>query len=283
MVAFSPAPLLKPQTGPDVVSTMEGPRGPGRVAGKIALVTGGTQGLGYSVASLLALEGAHVIVADLGDAAGDTAVRSIRKNSGNASFSRLDVRDEEQWVALIDDITQSYGSLDVLVNNAGVSLQRNVVDTTLDEWRHVLSTNLEGTFLGLKHGIGAIARSGGGSIINLSSVDGIVASPDLAAYCASKGGVRLLSKSAALYCGSVRNGVRVNSVHPSFILGPLTDTYLRGQDDPEAAMHAMEQAHPIGRLGQPADVAYGVLYLASDEASWVTGSELVIDGGWTAA
>jgi len=158
-----------------------------------------------------------------------------------------------------------------------------VVDTSLEEWRHLQSINLDGVFLGVKHGIPAITASGGGSIVNLSSMEGIIAHPEMAAYNASKGGVRLLTKSAALYCGRERNNVRVNSVHPAFVWGPLLEEYLETQPDREEALTALQDAHPIGYLGDPEDVAYGVLYLASDESKWTTGTELVLDGGWTAA
>lgn len=183
---------------------------------------------------------------------------------------------------MLAEVYSTRGGLHVVVNNAGVALQKNIVETTFEEWRRVQSIKLDGVFLGVKHGISAIAASGGGSIVNLASVEGIVADPEMAAYDASKGGVRALTKSAALYCGKARNGVRVNSVHPSFTQGPLTDRYLAAQLDPGAAYVALADAHPIGALGEPDDVAHGVLYLASDESKWVTGTELVIDGGWTA-
>lgn len=249
----------------------------------MAIVTGGAQGLGRAIAIRLAGEGARVEIADLSADAGRSVVSEIQAAGGRASFRALDVRIEDQWIGLIGEVVEELGALHILVNSAGVSLQASVVDTSFDDWRRVMSTNLDGTFLGIKHAIPAIAASGGGSIVNLSSVDGIVASPDLAAYNASKGGVRLLSKSAALHCGQARNGVRVNSVHPSFVRGPLTDAYLRGHEDPDALLREIENSHPIGFLGEPDDIAHGVLYLASDESRWVTGSELVIDGGWTAA
>jgi NAD(P)-dependent dehydrogenase (short-subunit alcohol dehydrogenase family) len=251
----------------------------GRVEGKVALVTGAAQGLGRAIAELLGREGAHVVVTDIQDELG----ASVADGIANASFLPHDVAVEEDWERVIGDVLSARGALHILVNNAGIALQKNVVDTTLEEWRRLQAINLDGVFLGVKHGIPAIAASGGGSIVNLSSMEGIIAHPEMAAYNASKGGVRLLTKSAALYCGKQRTGVRVNSVHPAFATGPLLEEYLDAQPDREKALAELKDAHPIGYLGEPQDVAYGVLYLASDESKWVTGTELVLDGGWTAA
>jgi 3(or 17)beta-hydroxysteroid dehydrogenase len=250
-----------------------------RVEGKVALVTGGAQGLGRAIAELLGNEGARVVITDLQDALGAEVAAGI----AGASFLHQDVALEEEWERVISEVVAEHGGLHVLVNNAGIALQKNVVDTTLEEWRQLQSINLDGVFLGVKYGIPAIAASGGGSIVNLSSMEGIIAHPEMAAYNASKGGVRLLTKSAALYCGRERNGVRVNSVHPAFVWGPLLEEYLDAQPDRDEALAALQDAHPIGYLGDPEDIAYGVLYLASDESKWTTGTELVLDGGWTAA
>ena len=249
-----------------------------RVSGKVALVTGGAQGLGRAIAELLAREDAHVVISDIQEELGASVAETI-----GGSFLPHDVAKEEEWQRVIAEVLSARGELHILVNNAGVALQNNVVDTTLEEWRHLQSINLDGVFLGVKHGIPAIAGSGGGSIVNMSSMEGIIAHPEMAAYNASKGGVRLLTKSAALYCGKERNGVRVNSVHPAFAWGPLLEEYLDAQPDRDKALAELQDAHPIGQLGDPEDVAYGVLYLASDESKWVTGTELVLDGGWTAA
>jgi 3(or 17)beta-hydroxysteroid dehydrogenase len=249
-----------------------------RVEGKVALVTGGAQGLGRAIAEMLSNEGARVVVTDLQDSLGTEVASAI-----DGPFLHQDVALEEDWERVIASVLSSHAGLHVLVNNAGIALQKNVVDTTLEEWRQLQSINLDGVFLGVKHGIPAIAGSGGGSIVNLSSMEGIIAHPEMAAYNASKGGVRLLTKSSALYCGKERNGVRVNSVHPAFVWGPLLEEYLDAQDDREAALAGLQDAHPIGYLGDPEDIAYGVLYLASDESKWTTGTELVLDGGWTAA
>jgi NAD(P)-dependent dehydrogenase (short-subunit alcohol dehydrogenase family) len=251
----------------------------GRVEGKVALVTGGAQGLGQATAELLAREGAHVVITDLQEERGAALAAAI----GNAGFLYQDVAKEDDWERVVAEVVSAHGGLHILVNNAGVALLKTVVDTTLEEWRRLHAVNLDGVFLGVKHGIPAIAASGGGSIVNISSMEGIIANPEMAAFNSSKGGVRLLTKSAALYCGRERNGVRVNSVHPAFVTGPLLQHYLDHQADPETALAELVDAHPIGALGDPEDVASGVLYLASDESKWVTGSELVLDGGWTAA
>lgn len=254
----------------------------GRMNGRVALVTGAAQGIGFGIASVLAREGARVVVADVRADTGSAAAAELTDAGGQASYLELDVTSEAAWQSGVREVQEAHGGLHVLVNNAGLALQRNVVETTYDEWRRVQSVNLDGVFLGLKHAIPAIAAAGGGSIVNISSVEGIVADPDMAAYDASKGGVRLLTKSAALHCGRERNGVRVNSVHPSFVRGPLTDAWLQEQPDPAAAYDALVAAHPIGFLGEPEDIGNGVLYLACEESRWVTGAELVIDGGWTA-
>lgn len=252
-----------------------------RVAGKVAIVTGAAQGLGHAIAAMLAREGARVVITDLQEDLGASVAEQITADGGDASFLAQDVTREQEWERVLGEVRDSHGGLHILVNNAGISIQKNVVDTTFDEWRRLQSINLDGVFLGLKYGIPVIAESGGGSVINLSSIEGIVGHAEMAAYNASKGAVRLLSKSAALYCGQARNGVRVNTVHPAFTVGPLTQEYFDAQPDPQAARAELESAHPIG-LGSADDVAYGALYLASDEAKWVTGTELVIDGGYTA-
>jgi len=228
---------------------------------------------------VLGREGAQVVISDIQEERGAAVAEGI----GSASFLPHDVAVEADWERVIAEVVSARGGLHILVNNAGIALQKNVVDTTLEEWRQLQSINLDGVFLGVKHGIPALAGSGGGSIVNLSSMEGIIAHPEMAAYNASKGGVRLLTKSAALYCGRERNGVRVNSVHPAFAWGPLLEEYLDAQPDRDKALAELQDAHPIGYLGDPEDVAYGVLYLASDESKWVTGTELVLDGGWTAA
>lgn len=252
----------------------------GRVAGKVALVTGGGSGIGEACALLLAQEGARVAVTDL---CGAEAVASrIRAAGGEAIEVVHDVTQEPAWDAVMAAVEAAFGRLDIAVNNAGIGRAADVETVTLAEWRQVMAVNLEGVFLGTQRAIAAMQRSGGGSIVNISSIAGIVAQPMIPAYSASKGGVKLFTKSAALHCGRSGNGVRVNSVHPGYILTPLLKNGLAQAPSPEAAHQALVAETPIGWLGQAEDVAYGVLYLASDESRFVTGSELVIDGGYTA-
>jgi NAD(P)-dependent dehydrogenase (short-subunit alcohol dehydrogenase family) len=252
-----------------------------RVKGKVAVVTGAASGLGKGAASLLAKEGAKVILTDINEAGGKEAAEEIRRNGGEAIFMKLDVSNESNWSEVIKKILAEFGRLDVLVNNAGVELVKEIADTSLEEWRWLMSVNLDGVFLGTKYGIRAMRESGGGSIINMSSVAGIVGTfDDTAAYCASKGGVRLLTKAAALECSKAGHdyNIRVNSIHPGVIQTPMVEALLKDKD----ISKRLEDIHPIGFLGEPIDIAYVILYLASDESRLVTGSEMVIDGGWTA-
>ena len=254
----------------------------GRVDGKVALVTGAAQGIGRAIAELLAREGGSVVVTDVQDALGERVAEEICGAAGMARYRRLDVASEQDWHAAIEETVSELGGLHILVNNAGIALQKDILATSFEEWRHLMSINLDGVFLGTKAAIPAIAASGGGSIVNMSSVAGIVAHGDLAAYSASKGGVHLLSKAAAISCGRAGLNVRVNSVHPAFLRTELLDEYLAAREDPEATLAGLVALHPIGRLGDSEDVALGVLYLASDDSRWVTGTELVIDGGYMA-
>lgn len=254
----------------------------GRVEGKVALITGGRRGLGKASAVMLAREGAKVAISDRKEEGADDVIREITKAGGEAIFILQDVAKEEDWKRAIDTVVGKFGKLDILVNNAGVGVGKNIEETTLEDWRWVMSVNLDGVFLGTKYGIMAMKKTGGGSIINMSSIEGIVGDRRLAAYDASKGGVRILTKSAALHCAKARNNIRVNTVHPGFIDTPMVTGFLKAQGDPAAARKALESLHPIGHLGEPDDVAYAVLYLASDESKFATGSELVIDGGFTA-
>lgn len=253
----------------------------GRVANKAALVTGGGLGLGKATALLLGREGAKVVVADIREAEGKTVADEINEAGGEAMFVRHDVASEAQWEAVIDASQRRFGRLDICVNNAGVVFEADAEHTTLEQWRWLMGVNLEGVFLGTKHAIMAM-KDHGGSIINLSSIAGIIAIPSAAAYCASKGGVRSFTKAAALHCAQSGYRIRVNSIHPGYIWTPMVESFLANQPDPAAARKAAAAAHPIGHMGEPDDVAYGVLYLASDESKFVTAAELVIDGGYTA-
>lgn len=252
-----------------------------RVSGKVALVTGGALGLGRATAMLLAREGAQVVVSDLKEAEGRAVADEIVDAGGEAIFIRHDVSLESDWDNAVALAQSRFGRLSVLVNNAGVGIPGDAEHTTLEQWRQLMSVNLDAVFIGTKRAIAAM-KGGGGSIINVSSIEGLIGDPNLAAYNASKGGVRIFSKSAALYCAKAGYGIRVNSIHPGYIWTPMVQHYLEMQPDPAAAKEFLVSLHPIGRLGEPDDIAYGVLYLASDESKFMTGAELVIDGGYTA-
>ncbi len=239
-------------------------------------------GIGRACADLLAAEGASVAVTDLEAAAGQQVARDLTGRGLSAIFVEHDVSSEESWRRAIGATLAIYGRLDILVNNAGVGWFNDVEHTTLDEWHRLLKVNLDGVFIGIAQAIPHMRAGGGGSIINLSSIEGLVGDPQLAAYDASKGAVRLLTKSAALYCAKGGSRIRVNSVHPGYIWTPMVQKAVESSAHPDEARRALEALHPVGHLGDPIDVAYGVLYLASDESAFVTGSELVIDGGYTA-
>jgi 3(or 17)beta-hydroxysteroid dehydrogenase len=251
----------------------------GRVEGKVALITGGASGLGRASATMLAAEGAKVTIADVNETGG----REVAETIGPAAlFVRLDVTDEASWIGAIEQTVEAFGGLDVLVNSAGVGVVKDVEQTTLEEWRFVNSVNLDGVFLGCKHAIGAMKARGGGSIINLSSVSGLVGGHNLAAYNASKGGVRLLTKSVALHCARAGYNIRCNSVHPTFIDTPMVQEMIAAGRDPNKVRQSLERQIPLGRIGRPDEVASGIVYLASDESSFMTGTEFVLDGGITA-
>ena len=257
----------------------------GRVADKIALVTGAASGLGEAITRLLAREGATVVLADLSDAAGKRVLREIKAQGGSGLYTHLDVVDEANWVGTMALVKKRFGRLNIAVNCAGTNIARSFpTDTTLADWRALMAVNLDGVFLGTKHALAAMRDSDPvkGSIINISSIMGLVGMPDIAAYNASKGGVRLYSKSVALSCAEQKLNVRVNTVHPGFIDTPLLRKGMARFEDPAEAQRLYDALQPVGHLGQPEDIAYGVLYLASDESKFVTGSELVIDGGYTA-
>jgi len=250
--------------------------------GKSAVVTGAALGIGRACALKFADEGAAVAVTDVDIAKGSLVVKEIRGRGGDAIFIEHDVADEAMWDHVMTVVIERFRKLDVLVNNAGVALAKDVEHTTLAEWRWLMSINLDGVFLGTKHAIQTMKANRGGSIVNLSSIEGLVGDPNLAAYNASKGGVRLLTKSAALCCAKAGYNIRVNSVHPGYIWTPMVENYLKAQGDVAQGRKQLDSLHPIGHVGEPDDIAYGVLYLASDEAKFVTGTELVIDGGYTA-
>lgn len=253
----------------------------GRVAGKVAVITGAASGLGAESARRLAREGAAVVLTDLAEAAGEALADSIAAGGASAVFVRHDVTDEGQWAAVVKTAADRFGRIDVLVNSAGVGSGEPLMEMSLEAWRRILSINLDGTFLGMRAVGPVMAQGGGGSIINLSSILGKVGQPGAAAYCASKGGVLMLSKAAALEWAPA--GIRVNSVHPGYIDTPMVAGALQRSENGNVLRDLLISRHALGRLGVPREIADGVVFLASDESSFMTGSELVIDGGYTAA
>lgn len=248
-----------------------------RLAGKVALISGGARGMGAVEARLFAQEGAKVVMGDVLEAQGQQVEADIKSTGGTAIFVRLDVTQEEDWQHAVALTIDRFGRLDILVNNAGISQQSQVEHTTVADWQRVMDINAKGVFLGTRAAIPAMRRAGGGSIINISSQLGLVGTDNSSPqYQASKGAVRLLTKATAIQYA--KDGIRVNSVHPGPVATPLNEA--RRAD---AHLYQLTVSRiPLGRYGQPEDIAYGVLYLASDESAFVTGSELVIDGGWTA-
>ena len=247
----------------------------GRLEGKSCLISGGAKGLGAAQAWLFAREGARVAVGDVLESEGARLVDELRGSGANSLFVRLDVTSEADWEIAVDAVMEEFGALDVLVNNAGIYNRAPVEETTLEEWERVMDVNSTGVFLGTKHAIPAMRRSGGGSIVNMSSVAGLVGSRTQTVYNASKGAVRLLTKSTAVQYAP--DGIRANSVHPGVIETDMIQEVIRTEEERATRMSLT----PIGRFGTAGDVANGVLFLASDEASYVTGTELVIDGGLT--
>ena len=250
-----------------------------RVAGKAALITGGASGIGLAAARRFVAEGARVAITDRDEELGAAAARELGEN---AFFIRHDVTSEADWAAAVQACGSRFGGVDIVLNSAGIFRFGNVEDTTLEEWRQTIAINLDGTFLGCREAVRAM-RKRGGSIVNMSSVSGLVGDPDNAAYDASKGGVRLLTKSVALYCAKQGYPIRCNSVHPGGIDTPMVRGYFAARPDPVAERRTWLRQSPIGRLGRAEEIASLILYLASDEASFVTGSEFTIDGGSTAA
>jgi len=253
----------------------------GRVEGKVAIVTGGALGIGKATCLLLAEEGAKVAVTDILDKEGQELTKKIKSIGGVAEFWRLDVSNEKEVEKTFADIHKKFGKIDVLVNNAGIAgVSKPTHEISEEEWDKVMAVNVKGVFFCTKHVVPYMKKTGGGSIINLSSIYGIVSAPDVPPYHASKGAVRIMTKTDAfLYA---KDKIRVNSVHPGFIWTPMVEGYLKSQGDVEEGRKYLDTLHPIGRVGEPEDIAYGIVYLASDESKFVTGSELVIDGGYTA-
>lgn len=252
-----------------------------RVKGKVAVITGGGSGIGRAAALLLASEGAAVAVTDVNEKGGSEVVEEIIKGGGKAGFWKMDVTSEADIKTAFEDISKTLGNINVLVNNAGIGGASKPVDQLTEaEWDLVMSINVKGVFLCTKHAIAYMRKAGSGSIINISSIYGLVGAPDAPPYHASKGAVRLMSKTDAMFYAAEK--IRVNSVHPGFIRTPLVLGAARASGDAEGMLNYLTSLHPVGYLGEPEDIAYGILYLASDESRFMTGAELVIDGGYTA-
>jgi cyclopentanol dehydrogenase len=246
----------------------------GRLDGKVALITGAARGQGETEARLFAREGARVVLTDVLVDEGQRVADSIRASGAEAMFIQLDVSNPDEWHEVVRHTVQTYNRLDILVNNAGIAQRHGLEGTSVADWDRVMDINARGVFLGMKYAIPAMLQGGGGSVINISSTSGIVGFPGGTAYHSAKGAVRLLTKvTAAEYA---RRGIRINSIHPGLIETPMTDNMA-----PERAQLLLDRT-PMGRKGTPMEIAYGVLFLASDESSFMTGAELVIDGGMTA-
>jgi len=251
-----------------------------RLDGRVAIISGAARGLGEAFARALHAAGASVVIADLLD---DDAGALATELGDRALATHLDVTSEESWAAAVEATCSAFGTVDVLVNNAGIAgANKPTHEITEEEWDRVQAINVKGVFFCVKHAIAHLRRAGGGSIINLSSIYGLVGAADVPPYHASKGAVRLMSKNDALIYATDR--IRVNSIHPGFIWTPMVEHHLRdsGATDIDAARREVGLLHPLGHMGDVDDIAWGVVYLASDEAKFVTGAELVIDGGYTA-
>jgi NAD(P)-dependent dehydrogenase (short-subunit alcohol dehydrogenase family) len=260
----------------------------GQVEDKVALVTGGASGIGEAIVELFAREGATVVISDIDELRGPDLAQRVTKAGGKAIFLEQDVTSEERWIEIVAEIAKRYGRLDIMVSNAGIGIAvPSIVDMTLSDWRKQNAINLDGVFLSVKHCLPLMRKTGGGSIVMMSSLAGLRGAPGLSAYSATKGGVRLFAKSIAMECAAAGDGIRVNSVHPGIIDTPIwgkipTGATGAGQNAPIDPEERARLVAPLGRAGHAAEIASGVLYLASDASRYVTGSELVIDGGMNA-
>ncbi len=255
-----------------------------RVKNKVCLVTGGANGIGEAISRLLAQEGATVVITDIADEKGLQLAEELTQAGTTAYYRHQDVTNEEQWKALFDWLETEVGRLDVMVNNAGGGTYNDLETLSLSDWRQIMALNVDSAFLGTQNAVALMKKGGGGSVINMSSVGGLVGSPNLVAYSAAKAAVKLFSKCAAIHCGQQGYNIRVNTVHPGLIkteAGMDMATKATGMSAQEAEA-AFTTLHPIGRLGEPVEIAAMVLFLASDESGFATGGEFVVDGGYTA-
>lgn len=263
-----------------------------RLDGKVALVSGAARGLGAEMARALAGAGATVLCTDMLEADGEATAAAIVRAGGKAGFLMHDVTDESQWEQAVATAVSRYGGLDIVVNNAGIEKMELLADYKLEDFRRVMEVNVTGVFLGVKHAVRTMSPGGaagrGGSIVNISSVAGLIGIAALSGYCASKGAVRLLTKAAAIECAQLKTGIRVNSIHPAVVWTQMGENFLNHfvelglMPDYATSEATFKAAHPIGHFGEPRDIASAVLFLASDLSKWMTGSELVVDGGFTA-
>ena len=249
----------------------------GRVDGSIAIVTGGAKGIGRASAEMLAVEGAQVAVTDVDEEAGTETGNDITNAGGEAAFFEHDVAAEDDWERVVAATEDTFGAPDVLVNNAGIYQIAPIDEVTVEDWRQLMDVNVTGVFLGMKHCTPLMREQDRGSVINLSSVAGLIGLAGHSCYGASKGAVRTMTKDAAIELAEA--GVRVNSIHPAYIDTQMADY---GAEVQGASKEELDAMHPIGHMGEPDDVAYAVVYLASEESKFVTGTELVLDGGFTA-
>jgi NAD(P)-dependent dehydrogenase (short-subunit alcohol dehydrogenase family) len=244
----------------------------GNLDGRVCLVTGAGRGIGAAIASAFVQAGARVVLTDIQREAVEAHATALGQ-----SAHMQDVADEDAWIKIVGAVAKQFNRLDVLVNNAGYGWLKPVVDTSLDDWRRLMAVNVDGTFLGMKHAIPLMERTGGGAIVNMSSMYGKVGNAGTAAYCASKGAVTLMTKAVALECAERGNHIRVNSIHPGYVETPSLAEALS-----PAQIEQLGKSHPLGRIADPAEIARAVVFLASEDASFMTGSELVVDGGFTA-
>lgn len=251
----------------------------GRVEGKSAMITGGASGIGAATARHLLREGARVVIADVQEEAGQKLANEL---GTVAMFIKLDVSKEEDWDLALVEIESAFGPLDILVNAAGISVPAAIDEANFDHWKQTMAVNADGVFLGCRAGVASMRRGDGGSIINISSTLGIRGGAPFPAYCASKGAVRMLTKSVAIRCAEQGWNIRCNSVHPGAIETPMVEPYLQIAPTREKGLAMLASAHPMGRVGQPEEVANVIVFLASDEASFVTGTEIPVDGGFCA-